>query len=323
VTEISRKEFLGGSCALAGAALLSTRASGAKQNSPDNKKDYWFGYSLNMGTIRGQKLGLVGEIDVAAKAGYDGIEPWIGTISKYVESGGSLKDIRKRCEDSGLRVCSAIGFAQWVVDDEHIRAKGLEQLKRDMDLLAKIGGTHIAAPPAGASRPGTTLDLNKAAERYHRILDIGRNTGVIPQVETWGPSANLSHVAEAVYVAARAGHPDACVLADVYHMYKGGVEASALKLLGRQAVHCFHMNDYPADPPRDQIQDADRIWPGDGIAPMKEILSHLAGNGCRVMLSLELFNREYWKLPALEVAKTGLAKMKKAVSNIPGEPIAL
>ena len=97
-------------------------------------------------------------------------------------------------------------------------------------------------------------------------------------------------------------------------MYKGGTPPTVLKLLGREVVHCFHINDYPADPPRETIRDADRIWPGDGIAPLKEILTNLANNHCRVMLSLELFNADYWKLPALEAAKIGLAKTRAAVA---------
>ena len=34
------------------------------------------------------------------------------------------------------------------------------------------------------------------------------------------------------------------------------------------------------------------------------------------MLSLELFNRDYWKQDPLEVAKTGLAKVKAAVAQV-------
>jgi len=308
--EPTRRQWLAGTGGLLAAA---TGAGAAARSGGSAARQYRFRYCLNTGTIRGQKLDLVGEIEATAKAGYDGIEPWTGTIHRHVESGGSLKDIRKRCEDLGLKVTSAIGFARWIVDDDEQRAKGVELLKRDMGALAQIGGTHIAAPPAGANRPGTTLDLDRAAERYRAILELGRKAGVIPQLETWGSSANLSRLSEAFYVAARAGHPDACILADVYHMYKGGTTPDALKLLARDAVHCFHMNDYPADPPREKIGDADRVWPGDGVAPLKQILTHLAGNHCDVMLSLELFNREYWKLPALQAAKTGLEKMKATV----------
>ena len=310
--KMTRKDFLKGSCIAGGASVLPVTAGAAGINSKQNS-DHWFGYSLNMGTIRGQKIGLVGEIDAAVKAGYDAIEPWIGTINGYKKSGGSLKDVKKRCEDSNLKVCSAIGFAQWIVNDDQKRAEGVEQMKRDMEVLAQIGGTHIAAPPVGAHRTSEKIDLDIVAERYNHILEAGRNIGVIPQIETWGPASNLSHVAEAAYVAAKVGDPDACVLSDVYHMYKGGVKPAAIKLLGRGVMHCFHMNDYPADPPRETINDSHRIWPGDGIAPIKEILSYMIENRCRVFLSLELFNKEYWKMDAAKAAEVGLAKMKAVV----------
>jgi len=37
-----------------------------------------------------------------------------------------------------------------------------------------------------------------------------------------------------------------------------------------------------------------------------------------MVLSLELFNPNYWKQDALEVAKIGLAKMKEAVAKAIG-----
>ncbi|HOX04697.1 MAG TPA: sugar phosphate isomerase/epimerase family protein [Candidatus Paceibacterota bacterium] len=310
-----RRRFLGLAGAAGALAAHPSASLAASQRMPGADRPYQFRFALNTGTIRGQKLRLPEQIDVVAQAGYDGIEPWTGDLGEYAQSGGSLADLRKRCEDRGLKVVSAIGFAPWVVDDDAQRARGLEQLKREMDHLSQVGGTHIAAPPAGANRPGVKIDLDRAAERYRAILELGRGLGVIPQVEVWGSSANLSQVAEALYVAARTGHPDACVLADAFHMYKAGTEPAALRLLGRQAVHCFHMNDYPAMPPREAIRDAERVWPGDGVAPLAQILRILADNHCRVFLSLELFNPEYWKLPALEAARTGLAKMKASVES--------
>ena len=78
------------------------------------------------------------------------------------------------------------------------------------------------------------------------------------------------------------------------------------------------MNDYPADPPRETIADKDRVYPGDGVAPLDRILKDLAGINPEMVLSLELFNPTYWKQDALEVAKTGLAKLKAAVVSALG-----
>jgi 2-keto-myo-inositol isomerase len=274
-----------------------------------------FRYCFNTSTIRGQKLPLTQVIDIAGKAGYDALEPWIGEIEVHVEQGGSLGDLKKRIADHGMTVESAIGFAEWIVDDDVRRTKGLEQARHDMELVQQIGGKRIAAPPAGATDIAD-MDYLKAAERYRALLAIGDHIGVVPQVEVWGFSKTMPRLGEAVLVAIESGHPQACVLPDVYHIYKGGSDFTGLKLISSAAVHVFHMNDYPASPPRETIDDGDRVYPGDGVAPLTEILSTMRDIGFDGYLSLELFNESYWKQDPTEVARTGLKKMKDAVSKV-------
>ena len=324
---LTRRQWLAASGALATCHCLTTAtktlggSEGAAANSSSSATSRpraagWqqFKYCLNMSTVRGQKLSLPEQADLAARAGYDAIEPWMREIDAYVAQGGSLADLRKRIEDHGLSVESAIGFARWIVDDDEERRRGLEQARRDMQTLAQIGGKRIAAPPVGATDQGG-LDLFRAAERYRALLEVGRQMGVVPQVEVWGFSKSLSRLGESLFVAIESGHEDACLLPDVYHIYKGGSDFTGLKLLGPGAIHVFHMNDYPADPPREKISDADRVYPGQGIAPLDFILRTLHDAGGTCVLSLELFNRGYWKQDPLEVARTGLQKMRAAVAK--------
>jgi sugar phosphate isomerase/epimerase len=187
-------------------------------------------------------------------------------------------------------------------------------MEREMGLVAQFGGKTIAAPPAGAYDP-PRLDLDRVAERYRAALELGAKTGVTPQLEFWGGSSNLSRLDQCVYVAARAAHPDACVLADVFHLYRGGSDVASLHLLGKNALRCFHVNDYPASPERARIQDSDRVWPGDGVAPWREIFAAFAANDAAPWLSLEVFNTKYWKTDALETARAGLAKLRAVVEK--------
>lgn len=294
------------------AAAAESNSEGRSTADPVNR----FTFGLNTATVRGQELTLREQIDLAIEAGYDAIEPWIRHLKAHEDDGGSLEDLAQRCKDHGLSIPSAIGFARWVVNDEKERAEGLEQMKRDMDRLRRLGGTGIAAPPVGAHREGH-VELDAAAERYRAVLELGRETGVVPQIEVWGFAANLSRLAEAVYVAAAADHPDACVLGDVFHFYKGGSSFEGLGLLGPTALRCFHINDYP-DIPRSEASDSDRVFPGDGVAPLDRILSRFAANGAYPTLSLELFNPGYWKRDAADVARTGLEKMRAAVRRALG-----
>jgi sugar phosphate isomerase/epimerase len=306
---LTRRQLLTTAATAAATAATTAAAASFKDPTTPAPAPAPFRFCLNTSTIRGQKLSLPLEIDLAGKVGYTGIEPWIREIDQYTRDGGSLKDLAKRIEDAGLKVESAIGFAQWIVDDDKKRAAALEQARRDMEKVRTLGGTLIAAPPAGATGQ-EDLDLFAAARRYHALLEVGRQIGVTPQVEVWGFSKSLSRLGETAFVAIESGHPDACVLPDIYHIYKGGSQFTGLGLLAGPAIHCFHVNDYPDKPPRATISDADRVYPGDGVAPVVEILKGIAAKRHPVALSLELFNRTYWKQDALLVAQTGLRKMK-------------
>jgi sugar phosphate isomerase/epimerase len=74
-------------------------------------------------------------------------KPWIEEIEAYVDSGrGSTRDLRRCIEDLGLKVAGAVDFAEWVVPDDARRAAGLERMKRDMELVAQIGGSPDPSP---------------------------------------------------------------------------------------------------------------------------------------------------------------------------------
>ena len=304
---ISRREMLVATSAAVAATAMHTSAHASDAAEP-------FGYSFNTSTIRGQGLPVDEEARIAAKAGWNAFEPWIRELQAFEKAGGDLKDFGKRLADLGLKVESSIGFAKWIVDDAGERAKGLDEAKRDMEMVLKIGGKRIAAPPVGATDQAH-LDLSAAADRYRALAEVGAKMGVIPEVEVWGFSKTLSKLGETVLVAMESGHPQACVLPDVYHLFKGGSGFGGLKLLQGKTIGIFHVNDYPSGKDRHQIGDADRVYPGDGVAPLKEVLRTLRDIGYRGMLSLELFNPTYYKLDAFEVAKTGLEKLKAVVKE--------
>ncbi len=314
---ISRRQAVARAGVLVGAAFsgVSISSRAAEATSPTANTGGSFVYCLNTATIRGQKLGIVKEIEVTAKAGYQAIEPWIGAIETYQKEGGSMPELKRRIADLGISIESGIGFPQWIADDDAKRAQGLERARFEMDLIAQLGGKRLAAPPTGATDL-PRLDLLKAAERYRALLEAGDQIGVVPQLELWGFSKNLNRLGECACVAIETGHPKACVLPDIYHLYKGGSDASSLRLLSRNAVHVLHVNDYPADPPREKIDDSYRVFPGDGVAPVTEILRILKENGGETVLSLELFHRKYWEMDPTEIARTGLEKMKAAVAKV-------
>ncbi len=295
-------QFLGAS---AGLALLPR----AGQAMPQPKAKPSFVYCLNMATIRGHQLSFMKELETASKAGFRSVEIWMDSLQNYLKQGGTLAEARRQLNNLGIQVENAIGFASWVVDDEAQRQKGLDQLQREMEQLAQIGCKRIAAPPAGATNE-SGLDLKKAAERYRTILEMGDKTGVVPHLELWGFSKNLSRLSEVMYVALESGHPAARMLLDVYHLYKGGSNINTLPLISSESVEIFHMNDYAAGMLPASITDGDRVYPGDGVAPVQQILKTWQHSQRPLILSVEVFNKNYYSQDALLVAQTALKKLK-------------
>ena len=270
-----------------------------------------FRFCLNTSTISGNDSGLLRYIDLASEAGYDGIEVWVRDVEAALGAGHTLSSLKAYIADHGLKVESAIGFAPWMSEGE----AGFVQMKREMEMLAGIGCQRIAAPPAGV--PGDqVIDLLAVGEKYKRLLDLGRETGVMPQLEFWGASPVLWHLGQVLMIAAAADDPDVKILPDVYHMFRGGSGFDALKMLNGNLIDIFHMNDYPASKPREEQDDSDRVFPGDGSAPVQQILTDLRNMGGEKVLSLELFNRSYWEEDPLLVARRGLDKMKALVQGI-------
>jgi 2-keto-myo-inositol isomerase len=274
-----------------------------------------FRFCLNTSTISGQKTGLINAIEIAAKAGYDGMELWINDIKEYIRQGHSIESLAKFISSNGIVVENLISFTAWMVDDDTKRKAALTELEEEMQMMAVLGCHRIAAPPAGVEKD-KPLDFQKAGARYHEILELGRKYKVMPLLEFWGASGTLYNLGQALAIAAAANDPDARILTDVYHLFRGGSGFEGLKLVSGKTIEVIHMNDYPASKPVNEQTDADRVYPGDGAAPIRQVLRDLKAMGGTKVLSLELFNKTYWTQDALLVASTGLQKMKSLVNEI-------
>ena len=314
--EWSRRDVLATVVGSLGAATASAFQPATSDGQPPRRTRTAaqpFGYCLNTSTIRGNQLDIVRVVEAAAKAGFDAIEPWITELDAYTKNGGSLKDLGKRIADAGLTVENAIAFNSFLTEDATERAASLEKIKADMDKVAQIGGTRIATPPGRAAANAVPVTLDNAAKYYREALEIGEKMGVQPLLELWGTHPLLGPLRNGIYVTVASGRADASLLLDVFHLYKSATPFTALKQINGGALHVMHINDYPQASDAAALNDGNRVYPGDGVAPFRQILRDMRDNGFRGCFSLELFNRDYWAKNADDNLKTGLEKMRGVV----------
>jgi sugar phosphate isomerase/epimerase len=261
---------------------------------------------LNTSTI--QPASLLDKIRIAHQAGYDAIELWITDVEDYLSSGGSLADVSKALGDTLLLQPSMIYLKDWWHQDAARDKQGMETCRRRLEIAYRLGVARMVAGP-----PAVSLPLGLLIERYGRLLELSIDVGVPASIEFLGFVQGVNTIEVAWQICQGVGHPQATLTSDAWHLFRGGSNLATLDQIPAERVSIVHWNDAPAQPPRTEQTDADRVMPGDGILDLPALAEQLARTGYSRTLSLELFHRGYWQQDPMTVATTGLAKMKRSV----------
>ena len=258
---------------------------------------------LDTATIR--PASLKDKVKIAARAGYDAIEPWDGELQKFEAGGGNLKDLGKEIKDLGLFVPSVIGLWNSLPPTKEQFESSLKDTRNRMRMAADLGAEHIQTI---ANNAGENYNQKWMASHYRQLIEIGIKEYQIYPALVFVKYQPIKTMGQAMGIIMDANHPSAMIIPDTYHMHisEGGFEA--LKLVNGDAIAIFQFSDAPASPPISELGDSHRVYPGDGILPLQQILRDLKATGFKKCISLELYNPEYWKQDLQKVAETGLAK---------------
>ena len=263
---------------------------------------------LNAITIK--QADLTKKIEAAVAAGFDGIGLWNEDVTATIEGGTPLTQIADVLYTKRLLVPEMCFVGGWMYTSGEELDQALAEADVRFQQAAGLGCSYVIACAAGGAG-----DLDHAAEDYARLCAIAARWGVKPALEFLGMAEQVKDIATAWEIVRRADHPMGVILLDTFHFHLGGSTIEDLKGIPGHKIGLVHINDAP-DKPLDQLADADRVMPGDGVLPLSEMLSVLSESGFRGYLSLELFSEEYWAMDPFEVAKIGYEKTKALVDAV-------
>jgi sugar phosphate isomerase/epimerase len=314
---MKRRNFIGfGSTVGILASTIPALSMSDSVKAEKNEKRYQHGASpwpicLDTATIR--PASLIDKVNIAAEAGYDGIEPWDGELEEFEKNGGNLKELGLEIKKLGLKVPSVIGLWNAIPDTMDLFLSSLSETRRRMRMARDIGAEHIQTIPNQLSE---NYNQKWVADRFRDIIEIGLKEYDIKPALVFVKYFTIKTLGQAVGIAMDANHPMAKVIPDVYHMHISGGGFEGLKMLKGDAIAIFQFNDAPSIPAFKDLSDEHRVYPGDGILPLDSIFKDLKAIGYKGFISLEMYNPNYYKQDLLTVAKTGLKKtlevLKKA-----------
>jgi sugar phosphate isomerase/epimerase len=246
-----------------------------------------------------------------AKAGIRAVEPQLTKVREFAqrESPGAA---RRLLDDLGLKAVSSSNQLG-LPEPGDARTRSLEDLKWKVELAQAIGCDRLVAPSAGTGQY-TEEDYKRAVDNLREAAEIAKPFGVSIMLEFARTSRFVGSLPTALKLVRDANHSNVRVMMDIYHFWGGISKFEDLDLLRDGELHHLHFEDVPADPPREIQGQPHRVFPGEGIAPLRRIVELLKRKKYAGPASLEMFNPAIQSMDPYQVAMKARAAIEPIIA---------
>ena len=256
---------------------------------------------------------LATDIRAASAAGFELIEIWSAKLYRYLEANTiDVLAAELIAADIGPYSINSI---------EHVTFRGIDDYDKvlaECETLAAIAGRigcpYIVVVP-GKLPTGVERDtiITESVRVLNEMGDIAVEHGVSLAFEFLGQSdCSVQTLDLARQIIEKVDRYNVGLVLDTFHFYAGGSSFNAIDALDPRKLFIFHIND-AEDLPREQLTDAERLYPGEGILPLAEIRERLARIGYDRMASIEIFRPEYWEHDPYDVARRAKAAAERVL----------
>jgi 2-keto-myo-inositol isomerase len=235
-----------------------------------------------------------------AKAGIKNAELTDVLLEDFLKT-DSLPAAKSLLADLGLTPVSAAAVLPdlWITGPA--RAASLETWKRRCEQFSSIGLQKIYCPSV-TNRKVTADDYKATPDCIREAGEIAKQYSLTAMIEFARSSTHLATLTTSLRMIREAAHPNVRPMLDFYHFWSGLGKFEDLDLIQPGEIAHVHFQDVP-DMPRELLEQATRIIPGDGVAPVVPILRKLAEKQYAGPLSVELFLPEFSQGDPYEVAR--------------------
>jgi 2-keto-myo-inositol isomerase len=237
---------------------------------------------------------------VVREAGWAAVELRRLDFMRAAERGQSAAEVIDLVKASGLPVaCVGVEFGwMWATGAERARLLAVfdEQCAR-----ARLLGASTVMSPVDRGRG----DAGVAAASIGEVGDIAARHGVKLAIEFNSQADQWNALLPMREVVARAGHPSCGLLLDTYHLGRSGAHLKEIEDVSPAEIAYVQYSDVP----RSGLEPGkalDRLPPGKGSVPFKEIFAVIAAKGYPGYLSYEAPNAAAWARPPADVAREAL-----------------
>jgi 2-keto-myo-inositol isomerase len=260
------------------------------------------------------KTDLPGDIAAASGAGYDLIEIWARKMEAYLAD-HSLDDLRTLLAQAGVKplAINSVEFVTFNAPWE--KTNTMNAIARYARLADDLDCPYIVLVPS--RRPAGVTDrqvLDESVRVLREISERFRDYRVRFAFEFLGFGWCSVSTLEADWAIVKAvDRKNIGLVLDTFHFYAGGSSVAAILKVDPGKIFILHIND-SENLPKAELQDSHRLYPGEGVIPLTEIMANIKKIGYDGPVSLEMFRPEYWVRPPEEIARKGIVAIGKFLS---------
>lgn len=260
-------------------------------------------------------LPLEREIELAAQAGYGGIEIFIPKLAPYFES-HTVEDLARLFKSNGLKPLSMNGIENINLRTPEELAALKAQCAELAELSQRIGCPTIVVVPSpntsGASWEHIKADTTSALSE---LADVAAPYGVTLAFEFLAPvNCTVRTLAQGWEIVQATGRPNVGLVFDTYHFYVGGSSWESMEDFDMKRLYIVHIND-AEDLPFAELTDGHRLLPGEGAFPLERMFSSLKQRGYRGAYALEVMRPAYRERDPLEYQRAGFEASKASLAE--------
>jgi sugar phosphate isomerase/epimerase len=303
-----------------GAASLARFGPPAKALESSDVPERRFYTVLSCGRI-GVKANFQESVDLAAKHGFEGVDPDPGYFSQLSDDG--LRRLLDELKTKNLRLSSA-GLPVEFRKDDSTFSEGLKKLLSVAKVLQKAGVERISTWISSSSDDLTYLqNLRTHAYRLRACAEILKEHGQRLGLEYVGPKTSwrsekhpfIHTLSETKELIVAIGTGNVGVQLDSWHWFNAEETVQDLLTLHNEDIITVDLNDAPVGGPLDKQMDSSRELPAaTGVIPVKVFLDALRKIGYEGPIHAEPFNAALRAMPRDEACAATAAAMKKALT---------
>lgn len=268
----------------------------------------------NQGTTM-KKSSLEKDLELCERYGYDYIEIRLDMLKEYLKK-HSVKDLKKFFKNSHLKPYALNSIENINFCTESQWEERVELFKFGCEISREINNPYmIIVPTMGAEmKQKSPLEIfQDSVDVLNKLSDIAKPFGVKLAFEPIGDTRwCVRSLQQCLDIINEVDRENVGIALDAFNLFLFD-KLNDIEDIGKvplEKIFVYHIDDCE-DFPLGILDQCHRLFPGDGVIPLKEISSKLKKVGYAEIASLELFRPEYWEMEPEDVIRIGAKKTRE------------